>query len=85
MDARTQVIADVSYGGGGFKPAPYHYEPYTVRLSGESAALKQEMNWYYQSQHGNQAEGDRKTYSELPRLEEHLRILDWQKFAGWNE
>ena len=54
-------------------------------LSGEAAALKQEMDWLYQSQHGNHAEGCRKTYSELPRFEEHLRILDWQKFGGWNE
>ena len=85
MDGKTEILADVSYGGGGYKPAPYRYETYTVRLSGETAALKQEMNWLYQSQHGNQAEGDRKTYAGLPRFEEHLKILNWQNSAGWNE
>jgi LmbE family N-acetylglucosaminyl deacetylase len=84
-DARTQILANVSYGAGGHKPAPYRYETHLVHLSGEAAALKQEMDWLYQSQHGNYAEGRRKTYSELPRFEEHLRILDWQNFAGWNE
>ena len=85
IDAKTQIFADVSYGAGGYKPAPYRYETYLVYLSGEAAALKQEMDWLYQSQHGNYAEGSRKTYSELPRFEEHLRILDWQSFGGWNE
>jgi LmbE family N-acetylglucosaminyl deacetylase len=85
IDLKTQILADVSYGAGGYKPAPYQYETYRVHLSGEAAAKKQEMNWLYPSQHGNHAEANRKTYSELPRFEEHLRILDWQKFGGWNE
>lgn len=85
IDSKTQILANISYGAGGSKPAPYHYENYRVYLSGEVAAKRQEMNWFYQSQHGNQAEGNRKDYSELTRTEEHLRILDWQKFGGWNE
>ena len=56
-----------------------------VYLSGEAAALKQEMSWVYQSQDGNLAEGMKKTFSELPRQEEHVRILDWQEHEGWNE
>lgn len=85
MDGKVQILANVSYGAGGSKPAPYHYEPVAVHLSGEAVAMKQEMDWYYQSQHGNQAEGERQSYVELPRMEEHLRILDWQMASGWNE
>lgn len=85
IDPNTVILADQSYGAGGYKPAPYHYEKYTVFLSGEAAILKQEMSWIYQSQDGNLAEGARKTFSELPREEIHYRILDWQEHAGWNE
>jgi len=48
IDPGTIVLADQAYGAGGFKPAPYHYEKYPVYLSGEAAALKQEMSWIYQ-------------------------------------
>jgi LmbE family N-acetylglucosaminyl deacetylase len=82
---RTIVWGDRAYGAGGFKPAPYKYEKAVVYLSGEIAALKQEMSWIYQSQDGNLAEGMKKTFSELPRQEEHVRILDWQEHEGWNE
>ena len=85
LDPQTIVLADQVYGAGGFKPAPYKYEPAVVHLSGEAAALKQEMGWIYQSQDGNLEEGMRKSYAELPRTEDHLRILDWQEHAGWNE
>jgi hypothetical protein len=27
----------------------------------------------------------KKTFSELPRQEEHVRIVDWQEHEGWNE
>jgi len=85
IDPQTVILADQVYGAGGAKPAPYHYEKYTVYLSGEAATLKQEMSWIYQSQDGNLAEGARQTYSELPREEVHYRIVDWQEHAGWNE
>ncbi|MGD0223038.1 MAG: PIG-L family deacetylase [Terriglobia bacterium] len=85
LDPQTIVLADQAYGSGGFKPAPYKYENFVVHLSGEAAALKQEMGWIYQSQDGNLAEGDKKTFSELPREEKHLRIMDWQEHEGWNE
>ena len=85
IEPSTIVLADVSYGAGGYKPAPYKYEKLTVYLSGQAAARKQEMEWFYQSQHGNRAEAARRNYAELPRQEEHLRILDWQEHAGWNE
>jgi LmbE family N-acetylglucosaminyl deacetylase len=82
---QTIIWGDRAYGAGGFKPAPYKYEKAVVYLSGEAAALKQEMSWIYQSQDGNLEEGMKKTFSELPRQEEHVRILDWQEHEGWNE
>jgi LmbE family N-acetylglucosaminyl deacetylase len=85
IDPQSIIWGDRAYGAGGFKPAPYKYEGAVVYLSGEAAALKQEMSWVYQSQDGNLAEGMKKTFSELPRQEEHVRILDWQEHEGWNE
>jgi len=85
IDPATVVLADDAYGAGGFKPAPYRYGKMTVFASGEASALKEEMRWLYQSQGGNMAEGMRQTFRELPREEHHLRILDWQEHAGWNE
>jgi LmbE family N-acetylglucosaminyl deacetylase len=85
IDPKTIIWGDRAYGAGGFKPAPYKYDRAVVYLSGEAASLKQEMGWIYQSQDGNLEEGMKKTLSELPRREEHLRILDWQEHEGWNE
>jgi LmbE family N-acetylglucosaminyl deacetylase len=85
IDPQTIIWGDRAYGAGGFKPAPYRYEKAVVYLSGEAASLKQEMGWVYQSQDGNLEEGMKKTFSELPRQEEHVRILDWQEHEGWNE
>jgi LmbE family N-acetylglucosaminyl deacetylase len=82
---QTVIWGDRAYGAGGFKPAPYKYEDVAVYLSGDAAALKQEMSWIYQSQDGNLEEGMKKTFPELPRQEEHVRILDWQEHEGWNE
>jgi len=85
IDPATIILADQAYGAGGYKPAPYQYEPAPVFLSGEASALKQEMSWIYQSQDGNLAEGMRRPFAELPRQEVHVRIVDWQEHAGWNE
>jgi LmbE family N-acetylglucosaminyl deacetylase len=85
LDPQTVVLADQMKGAGDIKPAPYKYENFVVHLGGEAAALKQEMAWLYQSRDGNQAESQRKTLAELPREENHLRIMDWQEHEGWNE
>jgi LmbE family N-acetylglucosaminyl deacetylase len=85
LSPETVILADQAYGAGGYKKAPYQYEKAPVFLSGEAAALKQEMSWIYQSQNGNLDEGAKKTWAELPREEMHLRIVDWQEHAGWNE
>ncbi len=85
IDPQTVVLADQVYGAGGFRPAPYQYQRWVVYLSGEAAALKQEMSWIYQSQDGNLSEVEKRTYDELPREEIHYRIVDWQQHEGWNE
>jgi LmbE family N-acetylglucosaminyl deacetylase len=85
LNADTVILADRAYGSGGYRPAPYQYKKYTVYLSGETAALKQEMGWIYQSQDGDLDEGSKKTFMELPRDEIHYRIVDWQQHEGWNE
>ncbi len=85
IDPHTVILADQVYGSGGFRPAPYKYESFVLHLSGEAAALRQEASWIYQSQDGNLAEGDKRTFAELPREEKHLRIVDWQEHEGWNE
>lgn len=85
LSSATVVLADRAYGSGGYKPAPYQYQKYPVYLSGETATLKQEMGWIYQSQDGNLDEGSRKTFMELPREEKHYRIVDWAAHEGWNE
>jgi LmbE family N-acetylglucosaminyl deacetylase len=85
IDPAIVIMTDEAYGAGGYKPAPYRYEKAPVFLSGEAAALKQEMSWIYQSQDGNLSEGMKKTFDELPREEVHYRIVDWQEHAGWNE
>jgi LmbE family N-acetylglucosaminyl deacetylase len=85
ISPETLVLADQAYGAGGFKPAPYKYANSPVFLSGEAAALKQEMSWIYQSQDGNLDEGAKQSLSELPRQEMHYRIVDWHEHEGWNE
>jgi len=85
LGPETELIVDRAYGSGGFKRAPFRYETVRIELSGEASALAREMSWIYQSQDGNLAEGMRKTYLELPRHEDHLRVLDWPEHAGWNE
>jgi LmbE family N-acetylglucosaminyl deacetylase len=85
IDPETVLVGDEAYGAGGFNPAPYHYEKAPVFLSGEAAALKQEASWIYQSQDGNLHEGAKQSFEELPRVEMHYRIVDWQEHEGWNE
>ncbi len=85
IDPETVVVGDQVYGAGGFNAAPYQYEKAPVFLSGEASAIKQEASWIYQSQDGNLAEGAKQSFQELPRVEMHYRIVDWQEHEGWNE
>lgn len=64
---------------------PYHYEDHIFHVSGEAMALAQEAGWYYQSQGGNRAEGNLRTWDQLPRSEGYRKMLDWKEHEGWNE
>jgi LmbE family N-acetylglucosaminyl deacetylase len=64
---------------------PYHYEDHRFYASGEAMALAQEAGWYYQSQGGNRAEGNLRTWDQLPRSEGYRKMLDWKEHEGWNE
>lgn len=64
---------------------PYHYEDHEFYVSGEAMALAQEAGWFYQSQGGNRAEGNLRTWQQLPRTEGYRKVLDWKDHEGWNE
>lgn len=81
----VRVRVDQAYGPRKQNLAPYNYEKHTLYVSGEAAAFCQEAAWYYQSQSGNQREGQRQNFDDLPREEFHLEILDWYEHEGWNE
>ena len=85
LSPEPTVLVDQSYGPGPQKHAPYHYEKETFYIPGEAAALAQEAGWFYQSQDGNRAEGNRRDYDQLRRSEVHWRILDWKEHPHWNE
>jgi LmbE family N-acetylglucosaminyl deacetylase len=85
IDPQTIILTSLPFGAGDSNSAPYHYENFEINLSGEAAALKQEMGWIYQTQNGNQAEAERKSLAEIPREEKFLRIMDWQEHGGYND
>jgi LmbE family N-acetylglucosaminyl deacetylase len=81
----TVLLTDQSYGPGPQAHAPYRYAKNIFYVSGEAMALAQEAAWYYQSQGGNTAEGNRRTFEKLTRQQVHWQILDWKDHEGWNE
>jgi LmbE family N-acetylglucosaminyl deacetylase len=64
---------------------PYHYEDHEFYVSGEAMARAQEAGWFYQSQGGNRAEGNLRTWNQLRRTEGYRKVLDWNQHEGWNE
>ncbi|MGO8792313.1 MAG: PIG-L deacetylase family protein [Terriglobia bacterium] len=64
---------------------PYQHEDHEFYVSGEAMALAQEAGWLYQSQGGNRAEGNLRTWDQLRRSEGYRKVLDWKEHAGWNE
>ena len=84
IDPKTIVLTSLPFGRPEPQPTPYNFAKFEVHLSGQSAALKQEIAWFYQTQYGNQAEAEIKTLAELPRSENYLQITDWQEHDGWN-
>jgi LmbE family N-acetylglucosaminyl deacetylase len=85
IDPQTIILTNPARAAAAAQAAPFKTQAEVFYLSGEAAALKQEMSWIYQSQFGNQAEVAARPLRELQRTESYLRILDWQEHAGWNE
>jgi LmbE family N-acetylglucosaminyl deacetylase len=79
------LLTDQVYGPGPQAHAPYHYQKHVLNVSGDARTLAQEAQWYYQSQSGNHALGQLRTFEQLPRAEVHWQILDWKDHEGWNE
>jgi LmbE family N-acetylglucosaminyl deacetylase len=80
-----KLLVDQVYGPGPQAHAPYQYQKHVLYVSGEVMARAQEAGWYYQSQSGNRAQGQVRSFDQLPRLEIHWQILDWKDHEGWNE
>ena len=79
------LLTDQVYGPGPQARAPYRYEKNVLSVSGDAMALAQEAQWFYQSQGGNRALGQLRTFEKLRREEVHWQILDWKDHEGWNE
>jgi LmbE family N-acetylglucosaminyl deacetylase len=79
------LLTDQVYGPGPQAHAPYHYQKHVLSVSGDARTLAQEAQWFYQSQSGNHALGQLRTFEQLPRAEIHWQILDWKDHEGWNE
>ncbi len=85
LSPRPEVRVDRIYNPREHPPTPYHYAEKEFFISGDVQTLAQEAGWYYQSQGGNRAEGNLRTFNELPRQQTYRVILDWQEHEGWNE
>ncbi len=81
MELRVDRIFDPK----GHPATPYHYEDHEFYVSGDAMALAQEAIWFYQSQEGNEAQGDIHTWKQLPRAQGYRKVLDWKEHEGWNE
>jgi len=79
------LLTDQVYGPGPQAHAPYHYQKHVLSVSGDARTLAQEAQWFYQSQGGNHALGQLRTFDKLSRAEVHWQILDWKDHEGWNE
>ncbi len=79
------LLTDQVYGPGPKAHAPYRYQKHVLSVSGEAMALAQEAQWFYQSQGGDRALGQLRTFDKLRREEVHWQILDWKDHEGWNE
>jgi LmbE family N-acetylglucosaminyl deacetylase len=79
------LLVNPAQGLGQQPKTPYHYKPLHFYTSGEVAALAQEAAWFYQSQTGNRAKGNIRTFDQLSREESFRQVLDWSEHEGWNE
>jgi LmbE family N-acetylglucosaminyl deacetylase len=85
ISPNLEVRVDAVFDPKSHTATPYRYEDHTFHVSGEAMALAQEAGWYYQSQGGNRAEGNLRTWDQLPRSEGYRTMLDWKEHEGWNE
>jgi LmbE family N-acetylglucosaminyl deacetylase len=79
------LLTDQVYGPGPQAHAPYKYQKNLLSVSPDAMALAQEAQWFYQSQGGDRALGQLRTFDKLRREEVHWQILDWKDHEGWNE
>jgi LmbE family N-acetylglucosaminyl deacetylase len=84
LSSALRVLVDPAQRAGQPK-TPYRYRPVQFYVSGGAAALAQEAAWFYQSQTGNRAEGNMRTFDQLPHEESFREVLDWSEYEGWNE
>ena len=85
VSAELELRVDRIFNAKDHPFTPYHYEDHEFYVSRETMALAQEAGWYYQSQGGNRAEGNLRTWDQLPRTEPYRKVLDWEEHEGWNE
>lgn len=85
LERVPKLLVDQVYGPGPQRHAPYQYRKHTFSVSGEAMARAQEAAWFYQSQNGNHAEGNRRSFDKLRSTEVHWEVLDWKGREGWNE
>jgi len=80
-----ELRVDRIYNPKDHPSTPYHYVERSFAISGAAAARAQEAGWYYQSQGGNRAQGNPRSFSQLPRAQTYRVVLDWKEHEGWNE
>jgi len=85
ISPQLELRVDRVYDPQAQPPTPYRYAEKVLHVSGEVMARAQEAGWFYQSQGGNRAEGNLRTYGQLPRTHTYRQVLDWQEHEGWNE
>lgn len=85
VSPNLELRVDSVYDPKAHPSTPYHYQERVLHVSGEAMALAQEAGWFYQSQGGNRAEGNLRTFSQLPRKQAFRQVLDWKDHEGWNE
>jgi LmbE family N-acetylglucosaminyl deacetylase len=81
----VEVRVDRIFDPKGHPATPYRYEGHEFYVSGETMALAQEAIWYYQSQEGNEAQGNLRTWNQLQHTQGYRKVLDWKEHEGWNE
>ena len=85
ISSNVEVRVDRIFDPKAHPATPYQYEAHEFYVSGNAMALAQEAGWFYQSQGGNRAEGNLRTWNQLSHTEGYRKVLDWKEHEGWNE